>query len=150
MTLSSVAGVLTEVGLAVGTVVVRVHAVIHAEGDEAAPEVAPDEADHEAGDPGHFRGRGLGGGVDLVVAVRADHVSRLRTQRHDGGHNGRGGLLRDEWLLLLLLLHMHLGIHLRLGDERGLRGYTPHSLGITGGSRWGRGGTEANRGLRSL
>lgn len=42
MTLSSVAGVLTEVGLAVGTVVVRVHAVIHAEGDEAAPEVALD------------------------------------------------------------------------------------------------------------
>jgi len=121
--------------------VLGVHAVIHAEGDQAATQRTSKEADEQTAEVGHVGGGGLGGGVDLRVAVRADHVCGAFGEGHHGGHHGGRGrsdprLLLNEGLLLR-------GAGALLGVVGRLGGHPTHRLRVAGGCGGGRGGTEA-------
>ena len=76
-----------------GTTVSVLHSLYAADdGTTVSVLHSPYAADDETGEVGHLGGRGLGGCVDLVMAVWADHVGRLRAQGHDGRHDrARGG-----------------------------------------------------------
>jgi len=113
--------------------VLGVHAVIHAEGDQTAAQRASEHADEQAAEVGHVGGGGLYGGVDLRVAVRADHVCGAFGQWHHGGHHGSGGGAG-------LLCH---GVAL-LRVEGRLGGHSAHCLRVAGGCGGWRGGAEAD------
>jgi len=122
--------------------VLGVHAVIHAEGDQTAAQRASEHADEQTAEVGHVGGGGLYGGVDLRVAVRADHVCGALGEWHHGGHHaGRGRsnprLFLNEGLLLLR------GAGALLGVVGRLRGHPAHRLRVARGCCGWRGGTEA-------
>lgn len=107
----------SEVGLAVGTRVMYIHALVDAARNQAAPKPAAKESDQKTRNISDQTGRGFGLRVNLGMAAGADHVRCLWSNRDDGGYDGRSGRL------------------LNCGREWTGRGDPSHCLCVTG---WGR------------
>lgn len=89
----------SEIGLAVGTRVMHVHALVDAARNQTAAKPAAKQRNQKAGNVRNEARRRGGLGVDLRVAAWTDHVRRLGSNRNHGGDDGRSrwlGHVRDE------------------------------------------------------
>lgn len=89
----------SEIGLAVGTRMMYVHALVDAARNQATAEPAAKERNQKARHVRDEAGRSGGLGVDLGVAAGTDHVRCLRTNWDDGRDDGRSrwlGHVRNE------------------------------------------------------